>query len=397
MNLTNRIVKSLSNIHQGWKDIFDAHRDDLKNGLEVLKKVDASKITPTIELIFATFIINPEDVKVIIIGQDPYPGISKDGKRRDACGLSFSCDGDEPKSFTNIKKCLMRQGYDIQSSDLRSWLYQGVMLLNMALTTEVSVRGAHKDYWKKFVTSVIIELTTLKDGIHFLLWGRDAQSVKDIIKGKQHIHQWTHPSPLIDNTLSIEKRFVNCDNFDELKNIDWSTKKQIMIYTDGASKLHKEASYAVYTPGILRLYGLIKDQEYLLIDNQIITKDDTSCLPTSQRGEYIALAYALLIVTKLHMNNVIIITDSANGRGLITEWTKRTEKYLNSDIVYIMRALYNSLKDQVEIVHTLSHGKDKTSPYNEGNNMVDKIAVYALKKMTDYDTHIDYQDVELSL
>ena len=63
----------------------------------------------------------------------------------------------------------------------------------------------------------------------------------------------------------------------------------------------------------------------------------------------------------------------------------------------IMRKVFDKVKDDVEVIHTMSHGKDKTSEYNEGNKIVDKLATYTLKKIKDFDTHIDYQNVELYL
>tara|TARA_B110000908_G_C10267435_1_gene465821 strand:+ start:7837 stop:9012 length:1176 start_codon:yes stop_codon:yes gene_type:complete len=391
MNIQERIVQSLSIIHPKWKELFDKHYSKLSDALQILIKCPPNDITPPIEQIFSTFIINPEDIKVVIIGQDPYP------KKGDACGLSFSCDGVIPKSFINMKVCLNRCGYQADSSDLRPWLYQGVMLLNMSLTTEVGQSNAHKSYWKPFVTAMITELTNLTDDICFFLWGREIQVLKSHIKGRQHIYEWSHPSPAIDNTLIYEKKFVNCNHFEETSDIDWSTGKKIMIYTDGGSILHVKSSYAVYIPKILRLYGLIEGSEYMMLDNKILTKPNTAIEPTSQRGEYLAITYALYIVKKLNMRNVVIVTDSANCVGIITTWTKDTSKYKNSDIVFIMRKLFEQVRDRVDIVHTLSHMKDKNSPHNEGNNIVDKIASYAIKKCKDFDTYIDYQDVELNI
>jgi uracil-DNA glycosylase len=391
MNIQDKTVQALSVLHPKWKDIFDKHYSKLKDALQVLLKCPMNNITPPIESIFSTFIFNPEDTKVVIIGQDPCP------QRGDANGLALSSDGKESKSFINIKECLTRCGHKINSSDLRPWLYQGVMLLNMSLTTEVGQSNVHRSYWKPFVTAMIIELTSLVDGIHFFFWGKDAQAIKQYIKGKQCIHEYTHPNPLIDNSLPYEKKFINCTHFEEVSDVDWSTGAPIILYTDGGDVLHVKSSYAVYIPKMLRLYGLVQNGEYTMLDNHIQTKDKTSVGPTSQRGEYLAIVYALFIVKKLGMHNVTIVTDSANAVGIITEWTKKTEKYKNNDLVFIMRKLFEEVRHCVEIVHTKSHGKDSNSPYNQGNNIVDKVASHALKTCKDFDTHVDYQDVEFNL
>ena len=392
MSIADRIVNALKVVHPEWVEIFKQHESDLKQGLNVINIVsDVNTITPPIEQIFSTFVINPDDVKVVIIGQDPYP------TKGDACGLSFSCDGGMPKSFINIKKCLTRLGHTIESADLRPWLYQGVMLLNMSLTTIIGEKNVHKDRWRNFVISIITALTKRVSGIHFLLWGRDAQGIKPFIKGTQNIHEWTHPSPMIDNTLPDEKKFENCTNFDTIDGIDWSTRERTFIYTDGGTVLHKKSSYAVYIPKMLRIYGLVKDEEYMYVEEELMTKDETSCEATSQRGEYLAIIFALLVVIRLNMKNVTIITDSANAKGIITEWDKKTEKYKNSDLVFIMRYLYKRAEMNVDIIHIPSHGKDKNNPHNTGNDMADRIATYALKTLTDYDRHIDFQGAQLNI
>ena len=387
VELRDNLKKSLSVIHPKWLTIFKEHRSKLEDALEPLEKVDINNITPPIELIFATFITNPDDIKVVIMGQDPYP------TKGDACGLSFAAINKNPQSFMNIKKCLLRLGYDIKDANLYPWIYQGVMLLNLALTTIIGEKNIHRQYWKPFISAIITSLTKNRSDITFLLWGRDAQSVRPFIKGNNKICEWTHPSPMIDNTLPIEKRFQNCDNFDNL-DIDWTTGQVFEVYTDGGVELHKKASYGVYIPNMLRCYGQVEPREYILTPNGLSfqTKNHTNIEPTSQRGEYLAICKALMLIKRLHLPNVTIITDSANSKGILTEWTKKTEKYKNPDLVKIMRYLYN--KD-IRVVHTQSHGKDKDSPYNEGNDVVDKIASYVLRKINDYETHIDYQCVEV--
>lgn len=391
MELRNKIIDSMTIVHPEWMTIFSKFRKELEDALTPLKDIDTKNICPPIERIFSTFVLNPEHISVVIIGQDPYP------TKGEACGLSFSCDIGEPKSFLNIKNCLEKKGYTLNNADLRSWLYQGVLLLNMSLTTEVGKKNVHKDSWKPFTTSIISELTNRYNGITFMLWGRDAQSIKPYINGNQFIREWTHPSPMADNVLSINKKFINCDNFDDI-DINWNTGEPIHIYTDGGVELHKKASYAVYIPNMLRLYGLVIPSEYLWLGNKLLQKEDTSIEPTSQRGEYLAICMALTIIKRLNMRNVILVTDSANSKGILTEWTKKkTEKYKNPDLVSIMRGLYEPMKDRVEVIHTPSHNKDPTSPYNEGNNVVDKIATYALRKLSDFETHVDFQKVDLHI
>ncbi|WP_026777941.1 uracil-DNA glycosylase [Polaribacter sp. Hel_I_88] len=150
--------------------------------------------------IFAAFdFCSLDDLKVVIIGQDPYHGPNQ------ANGLCFSVkDGiAHPPSLQNIFKEIstdLNQEYP-QSGNLEKWAKQGVLLLNATLTVRAHEAGSHqKKGWETFTDEVIKKISTEKENIVFLLWGGFAKKkVKLIDKKKHHILESGHPSPLSAN------------------------------------------------------------------------------------------------------------------------------------------------------------------------------------------------------
>jgi uracil-DNA glycosylase len=123
---------------------------------------------------------------VVILGQDPY----HDGS---ATGLAFANSGDGPRispSLAWIKKAL-EHDYDTLCLDfdygLTSWAKQGVLLLNTALTVEKGKAGSHTVLWNTFTKELLTSLTSTKDDIIFVLWGKKAQDYAKFIKGNNKI------------------------------------------------------------------------------------------------------------------------------------------------------------------------------------------------------------------
>ncbi len=140
-----------------------------------------------------------EDIRVVILGQDPYHGIGQ------ANGLAFSVNHGIPipPSLRNIFKELDREGLHTSLIDgnLEYWANQGVFLLNNVLTVEQGKADSHKDFgWQNFTDKVISTLSEKRDGIVFLLWGGKAQAKRSLIDSdKHHILTSGHPSPLSAN------------------------------------------------------------------------------------------------------------------------------------------------------------------------------------------------------
>lgn len=136
-----------------------------------------------------------DDVKVVILGQDPYHG------EGEAHGLSFSVHNDvkRPPSLNNILKELYNDvGVVRNGNELTDWAYQGVLLLNSVLTVVKDTPLSHKGKgWEIFTDNVIRYLNERKKPIVFILWGSYARSKKELITNKNHfIIESAHPSPL---------------------------------------------------------------------------------------------------------------------------------------------------------------------------------------------------------
>lgn len=164
-----------------------------------------------------------EDVKVVILGQDPYHGAGQ------ANGLAFSvADGIRvPPSLRNIFKEINQDlGKDIpKSGNLERWAEQGVLLLNATLTVRASQAGSHqKKGWETFTDAVIKVISDEKEGIVFMLWGKYAQEKGKVIdEEKHHVLKAPHPSPMA-------RGFVGCRHFSQVnaylsekgeEEIDW--------------------------------------------------------------------------------------------------------------------------------------------------------------------------------
>lgn len=155
------------------------------------------RIFPPGKEIFNAFNLCPfDELKVVIIGQDPYHGPGQ------AHGLCFSVkdDIDFPPSLKNIFKEINNDlGISIpQTGDLSRWAKQGVLLLNATLTVRAHQVGSHqKKGWETFTDEVIRNVSKKKDHVVFLLWGAYAQQKSEMIDQTKHlILQSVHPSPL---------------------------------------------------------------------------------------------------------------------------------------------------------------------------------------------------------
>lgn len=168
---------------------------------DLTAKVKASYLSDSVfpppKFVFNAFTLCPFDqVKVVIIGQDPYHG------KGQAHGLSFSVpDGVRiPPSLQNIYKEIKADlGKDLLTSgNLERWAKQGVLLLNATLTVFESRAGSHQGWgWENFTDAVIKKVSDEKEGVVFMLWGRFAQNKAALIDGTKHlILKAPHPSPL---------------------------------------------------------------------------------------------------------------------------------------------------------------------------------------------------------
>ena len=221
-----------------WKPFLEDEFQ--KDYMKKIKKflVDCSKNNQTVyphpkDIFKSLELTSYENVKVVILGQDPYHGPNQ------AHGLAFSVQDSVPipPSLKNIfkeliedlelEKRLPRQQY-YGPGDLTNWAKQGVLLLNTCLTVFPGKPGSHSNLgWQEFTDSVIRAVDT-KDRIVFILWGSYAQKKKELLSNdKNLILEAPHPSP-----LSAHRGFFGCKHFSKtnqflnkykIKDIDWTS------------------------------------------------------------------------------------------------------------------------------------------------------------------------------
>ena len=164
------------------------------------------------------------EVKVVILGQDPYHGVNE------ANGLCFSVnDGVKlPPSLKNIFKELDSDlGVKNDKGDLSNWAKQGVLLLNTVLTVVKDTPASHKNIgWEILTDEVIKKINEKEEPVVFILWGNFARSKKKyIINSKHYIIESTHPSPFsCNNGFFGSKPFSKTNDFlrnNNIKEIDW--------------------------------------------------------------------------------------------------------------------------------------------------------------------------------
>ncbi len=200
------------NIETGWKEVLmEEFQSPYFRSLKEFLVEEKKKFTiyPPGNLIFNAFQHTPFDqVKVVILGQDPYHG------KGQAHGLCFSVPQGiaQPPSLVNIFKELHSDlGVAVPShGNLEPWADQGVLLINATLTVRDSQAGSHqKQGWETFTNRVIEKVSELKSGVVFLLWSRYAQAKEDLIDGSKHlVLKAAHPSP-----LSAYNGFYDCKHF----------------------------------------------------------------------------------------------------------------------------------------------------------------------------------------
>jgi uracil-DNA glycosylase len=182
-------------------------------------------VYPPGSLIFNAFNTTPfEQVKVVVLGQDPYV------KPNEAMGLSFSVPKGVaiPPSLQNIYKELQSDvGFKIPNhGDLTAWARQGVFLLNAALTVERGASNSHaKCGWHTFTNAVIRTLSEKREGLVFMLWGNFAKQKTSLIDPFRHlILEAAHPSPLAGGAFNGCRHFSKANEYLEMQGklpINW--------------------------------------------------------------------------------------------------------------------------------------------------------------------------------
>ncbi len=210
-----------------WDEILneEIHKEYFLKILYQLRELYKVKtIYPEKKDIFNAFKLPYKDVKVVILGQDPYHG------EGEAHGYAFSTHAKKlPPSLKNIYKELYDDlgiEKDYSNGDLTNWQKQGVMLLNTGLTVEKDKPNSHKNIgWHTFTDTVIQKLNEKENPVVFILWGNNAREKKKFITNSRHlIIESAHPSPFSCEGFFGSKPFSKTNEFLEknnIKKIDW--------------------------------------------------------------------------------------------------------------------------------------------------------------------------------
>jgi uracil-DNA glycosylase len=207
-----------------WKEVLQDYNSQIDElGLKLQKRADqGERILPDKKHLFRALELKPEQVTVIIVGQDPYPNIA------DAIGLSFAVPPRRtglPGSLLNIQKEIMT---DIGSTttadgDLTKWSSQGVMLLNRVLTVTAGESGSHSKLgWQEITEEIVSHCANL--GAVGLLWGSSARELAHLFK-PDCLVEGVHPSP-----LSAHRGFLGSKPFSRVNQLLESKGKTAIVW-----------------------------------------------------------------------------------------------------------------------------------------------------------------------
>lgn len=231
--IKDKIIEKL--IPSGWANKLRGilKSSDFDKILETLYKLreDGKRFTPSLKNIFNAFEKCPVNkLKVVLIGQDPYPYLNV------ADGLAFSCSvtGKPQPSLKFIHHSITQTVYDNDEKlqhnpDLTRWAEQGVLLLNSALTCEIDKVGSHTPIWREFIAYVIDMLNFTDSGLVFILLGKQAQELESLIGPNHYILKASHPASAVHNGTNIwdcnnvwneTNRLIEGNNGPEFK-INW--------------------------------------------------------------------------------------------------------------------------------------------------------------------------------
>jgi uracil-DNA glycosylase len=192
-----------------WDDFYNTKevKEELERIEEELRPITSTSLSPQRHMIFRVFnTLGPEEIKVMIVGQDPYLD------RRVADGFCFSVQDSYRR---HVPPSLQRIGQVLQidfrsrkeGGSLESWVHQGVFLINTALTTMTSTSGSHASLWKPFFLAFMKWMNEHTKHIVYVLWGNHAkQYAKYINKEQNLILTSCHPSPLAGKAFLTEAK-----------------------------------------------------------------------------------------------------------------------------------------------------------------------------------------------
>jgi len=211
------------NIPAGWEEFFDLPEVEAAiHEISVALSEEKRTIWPTLPNLLNAFYMCPlHQMKVVIIGQDPYHS------PKTAYGLAFSSypGGNFPASLRNVFTKLRQEGFTVKNPYLGHWANQGVFLINTALTVAESKAGSHVHHWIGF-TTLLIKYLSKKEKLVWMLWGDKARVYRNYIQKHSKLLEGGHPSPLntTGSFLAVDY-FKPCNEYlksQGISAIDWN-------------------------------------------------------------------------------------------------------------------------------------------------------------------------------
>ncbi|MGL6009809.1 MAG: uracil-DNA glycosylase, partial [Culicoidibacterales bacterium] len=360
---------------------------------------------PQVSDVFNAFrFTSPHQVKVVIVGQDPYHTLGV------ADGLCFSThpNNDIPPSLKNIYAALSNGDFIDRNPThacLNNWAAQGILMINSALTTKLGTAGAHTKIWADWTRWLIKYLSDKYEELSFMLWGSKAQAICEGVDTSKHI-VWTyiHPSPMAQ-TVSEELRFDKCPHFELVsewymdkfdKKLDWNPTQVTYVYTDGACKgngqVGAKAGYGLYfqTGPLtgLEVYSPLPTGEY---EGEVMKQ-------TNIRAEMLAAIDALEIYMEHKcVGTLYLVIDCEFVMKVIDIWLdmwnrkNKIDQMKNPDLLWRLKSVIDRLRIwqkrfglKFKVIHVYSHieKKKKTVPekgtkeykFWQGNERADKLS-----------------------
>lgn len=160
-----------------------------------LQREQGKRFTPPLKHVFRAFEECPEkDLKVIIIGQDPYPSMNVADGIAFSCGLTGKPQPSLKFIFQEVERTVYQDWPTYQDPDLKRWANQGVLLINTALTCEIDKVGSHYNIWNDFIMYLLDMLNLTKSGLIFILLGAKAQELEAVLGQNHYVLKASHPA-----------------------------------------------------------------------------------------------------------------------------------------------------------------------------------------------------------
>lgn len=186
-------------ISSGWSTKLRGfmQSSDFDQILETLyqQREQGKRFTPPLKHVFRAFEECPEkDLKVIIIGQDPYPSMNVADGIAFSCGLTGKPQPSLKFIFQEVERTVYQDWPTYQDPDLKRWANQGVLLINTALTCEIDKVGSHYNIWNDFIMYLLDMLNLTKSGLIFILLGAKAQELEAVLGQNHYVLKASHPA-----------------------------------------------------------------------------------------------------------------------------------------------------------------------------------------------------------